>query len=144
MTPALVADSGGLLRALESDGRGGPAWPEYARELASAAVIIVPALVLAEVDYFLGRRRSAMRALLGDIFDPRSRYEFEPATPSDFARAMEFDSKFADLDLGLVDGLVAAVAERRRVHRVLTTDRAEFAAVRVGDRYNRPLTLLPR
>jgi predicted nucleic acid-binding protein len=62
---------------------------------------------------------------------------------STLARALQLDAKFHELQLGLVDGTVAAVAERRRVLRVLTTDRRDFAALRVGSRYTQALTLLP-
>jgi predicted nucleic acid-binding protein len=58
-------------------------------------------------------------------------------------RALHFDAKFAALDLGLVDGTVAAVAERRRVYRILTTDHRDFGTLRVGERYDRPLSLVP-
>lgn len=40
-------------------------------------------------------------------------------------------------------GTVAAVAERRHVYRVLTTDRRDFASLRVGPRLTRALDLLP-
>jgi predicted nucleic acid-binding protein len=56
---------------------------------------------------------------------------------------LELDAKFAGLDLGLVDGTVAAVAERRQVYRVLTTDRRDFGAIRVGPRLARAFELLP-
>jgi hypothetical protein len=39
--------------------------------------------------------------------------------PSDIARALELGAKFEGLELGLVDGTVAAVAERRQVYRIL-------------------------
>lgn len=48
---------------------------------------------------------------------------------------MTLDAKFAQVGLGLVDGLVVAVAERRDVPRVLTTDRAHLSAVRFGVHY---------
>jgi predicted nucleic acid-binding protein len=53
------------------------------------------------------------------------------------------DAKFTDLEMGLVDGMVAAVAERRQVYRILTTDRRDFGAIRVGPRFARVLDLLP-
>ena len=56
---------------------------------------------------------------------------------------MALDAKFEGLGLGLVDGTVAAVAERRRVYRVLTTDRRDFGTIRVGPRLTRALELLP-
>jgi hypothetical protein len=68
------------------------------------------------VDYFLRAERKAMRKPIAKIFDPATRYEYELPLPNDIARALEFDAKFKSLDLGLVDGMVAAVAERRRVY----------------------------
>jgi hypothetical protein len=79
-------------------------------------------LVLAEVDYFLRDNRAAVRKLVAEIFDPATRYEHELLVPADIVRALELDASFGNLNLGLVDGTVAAVAERRGVYRV-TTDR---------------------
>jgi hypothetical protein len=59
-----------------------------------------------------------MRRLIAEIFDPRTRYDYELPLPSDIVRALEIDATFKNLNLGLVDGIVAAVAERRQVHRV--------------------------
>ena len=143
MTPPLVADTGGLLRALASGPGGGASFPEYEEALRSARSFVVPALVLAEVDYFLRSNRPAMRALVAEIFDPATRYEYEPPLPVDVARALELDARFRELKLGLVDGTVLAVAERRRVFRILTTDRRDFGVVRIGPRLNRALELLP-
>ncbi len=143
MGGALVADTGGLLRALAARPDGKPAWPDFAEVLRTARAIIVPALVLAEVDYFLRRERPAMRKLIAEIFDPSTTYEYEPALPADLVRALHIDAKFRELGLGLVDGTVAAVAERRRVYRVLTTDRRDFGVLRVGERFRRSLVLVP-
>ena len=143
MIPPIVADTGGLLRALARTPSGRPSFPEYEQILRSASAVIVPALVLAEVDYFLRDERKAMRRLIAEIFDPATRYEYELPLPADIARALELDAKFEALGLGLVDGLVAAVAERRRVYHVLTSDRRDFAAIRVGPRLARALELLP-
>jgi len=140
---AAVADTGGLLRALARRPAGGPSWRDYAQALASASAVIIPALVLAEVDYFLRDERAAMRKLVAEIFDPGTRYEFEPAVPTDLVRALQLDAKFSALRLGLVDGLVAAVAERRHIYRILTTDRRDFAVLRVGPRYERALVVVP-
>jgi predicted nucleic acid-binding protein len=84
-----------------------------------------------------------MRRLIAEIFDPATRYEYELPLPADVARALELDAKFEALGLGLVDGMVAAVAERRRVYRILTSDRRDFAAIRVGPRFSRALDLVP-
>jgi predicted nucleic acid-binding protein len=139
----VIADTGGLLRALARTAEGRPSFPAYQTALISASLVIVPALVLAEVDYFLRDERAAMRKLIAEIFDPVTRYEYELPLPSDLVRALELDAKFKDLNLGLVDGTVAAVAERRRIYRVLTTDRRDFSAIRLGPRHSQALELLP-
>ena len=143
MSRPLIADTGGLLRALARTPHLRPSFPEYQRVLTSASLVIVPALVLAEVDYFLRDERTAMRKLIAEIFDPGTRYEYASPLPADLVRALELDAKFKDLNLGLVDGTVAALAERREVYRVLTTDRRDFSALRVGPRLSRALELLP-
>jgi predicted nucleic acid-binding protein len=143
VNPPLVVDTGGLLRALARTPRGEASFPEYEAALTAASRVIVPGLVLAEVDYFLRADRRAMRKLVAEVFDPGTRYEYELPLPSDLVRALELDAKFKDLAVGLVDGTVAAVAERRQVYRILTTDRRHFGALRVGPRFAQVLDLLP-
>lgn len=143
MSRPIIADTGGLLRALAHTSGGLPTFPDYEAALLSASLVIVPGLVLAEVDYFLREQRVAMRKLIAEMFDPATRYEYELPLPSDLVRALEFDAKFKDLNLGLVDGSVAALAERRKVYRVLTTDRRDFGAIRVGPRFSQSLELIP-
>ena len=143
MNPPIVVDTGGLLRAVACTPDGDASFPEYEAALTSASCIVVPGLVLAEVDYFLRENRRAMRTLVAEVFDPGTRYEYELPLPSDLVRALQFDAKFADLEMGLVDGTVAAVAERRQVYRILTTDRRDFGVIRVGPRFTRALDLLP-
>lgn len=143
MSRPIIADTGGLLRALARTTDNKASFPDYESVLTSASLVIVPALVLAEVDYFLRDQRAVMRKLIAEIFDPGTRYEYELPLPSDLVRALELDAKFKDLNLGLVDGMVAALAERREVYRVLTTDRRDFGALRVGPRLSRALELLP-
>jgi uncharacterized protein len=138
VSAAVVADTGGLLRALAARPDGAASWRPYAQVLRAARAVVVPALVLAEVDYFLRKERAAMRRFVAELFDPSTTYEFEPLFPADLVRAMEFDAKFHQLELGLVDGLVAAVAERRRISRILTTDRRHFSVIRVGHAYGQP------
>lgn len=143
MNRPLVADTGGLLRALARTPEGEASFPQYEAALRAASRVIVPGLVLAEVDYFLREDRRAMRRLVAEIFDPGTRYEYELPLPSDLARALVVDAKFKNLEMGLVDGTVVAVAERRQAYRILTTDRRDFGAVRVGPRFDRALDLVP-
>ncbi|MGH7435308.1 MAG: type II toxin-antitoxin system VapC family toxin [Polyangiaceae bacterium] len=142
-SPPLVADTGGLLRALACRPDGQTAWPAYAHALATSRLVVVPDLVLAEVDYFLRAERAAMRKLVGDILDPGTTYELSVTTPVDLVRALHIDARFASLELGLVDATVCSVAERRGISRILTTDIRDFTAVRVGPRYQDAFTLVP-
>jgi predicted nucleic acid-binding protein len=139
----LIADTGGLLRALARKRNGTPSFPAYESALTSASIVLVPALVLAEVDYFLREERAAIRKLIAEMFDPATRYEYELPLPSDVVRALEIDAKFKELSPGLVDGTVAALAERRKIYRVLTTDRRDFSTIRVGPRFTLALELVP-
>jgi len=143
VTAPIIADTGGLLRALARTRDGNSSFPDYEAVLTSASLVVVPGLVLAEVDYFLRENRGAMRKLVAEIFDARTRYEYELPLASDIVRALEFDAKFKNLRMGLVDGTVAAVAERRQICRLLTTDRRDFGAIRIGSRFTRALELLP-
>jgi len=131
------------LRALARTPDGMATWPEFARELREAAAVVVPPLILSEVDYFLAKDRVAARRLLAEVLDPATTYELEPLLPEDLVRALQLDAKFGSLELGLVDASVAAVAERRGIYRVLTTDHNDFGPVRIGPQYRQPLVLLP-
>jgi hypothetical protein len=73
--------------------------------------------VLAEVDYFLRGEGAAMRKFVAELFDPSTTYEFETILPTDIVRALQLDAKFHELEPGLVDGTVAAVAESRHIDR---------------------------
>ncbi|MBI2893598.1 MAG: type II toxin-antitoxin system VapC family toxin [Deltaproteobacteria bacterium] len=129
--PPLILDTSGWLLALAGA-------REYARALEGCVRAIVPGLVLAEVDWHLRSRRSQMRRLMRELWV--CSYDYQPPSRADLDRAMEIDRKFADLELGLVDASVAALAERLEIYRVLTTD-SDFAAVRVGTRWRKPLEL---
>lgn len=143
MSCPITAGTGGLLRALAHKPDGVPSFPDFEAALTSASLVIVPGLVLAEVDYFLRQKRAASASWLARSSTPRpatsTSFPFPPTSSAHWSSTQS--SK--ELNLGLVDGMVAAVAERRKVYRVLTTDRRDFAAVRVGPRHTQDLELLP-
>ncbi|MFN0062827.1 MAG: PIN domain-containing protein [Myxococcaceae bacterium] len=132
MNNALILDTGGWLLGLAGDA-------EYAEAMEDATELIVPGLVLAEVDYHLRRRRTEMRRLLESLH--AQGYSYEPPTLEDLRRASEIDRKFASTELGLVDATIATLAERLGVFRILTTD-SDFVSVRVGAGWRTALDLV--
>ena len=124
--PALLCDTGALLDYLCL------AAPEHAvfrRAIDAAGTRYVPGLVLAELDYFLRRERGAMAAFVADL--QRGAFTYVPPSARHVARAMEIDRRYADLELGLVDASIVAVAEEVGVARLATRDVRHFSAVRL-------------
>jgi predicted nucleic acid-binding protein len=85
--------------------------------------------VVVEVDHLLRSRvgsRSA-RLFLAAVSD--GEYPVVPLTVGPLRRAVEIDAEFADLDLGLADAAVMAIAERDDLP-ILTFDFEHFRATR--------------
>jgi predicted nucleic acid-binding protein len=57
------------------------------------------------------------------------RFPIEWGTPQDLHRALEIDRTYCDLSLGLVDGVVMAVAERLEARAIVTLDLRDFGPV---------------
>jgi hypothetical protein len=122
----VVADTGVLVAAVVTGDR------DHRRSVAAVerhhrAGVVVPSTVAVEVDHLLRSRASqrAARAFLDDL--AAGRYVWEPVGPAALARAIELDRRFADLELGLVDGSVTAVAEELQAAAILTLDVAHFS-----------------
>lgn len=124
---ALVCDTGPLLAALDADD------PDHARcaALVSEATedLVVPMLVLAELDYWCLKRggTSAWLSFLGDVL--AGVYRVESPGP-DLHRCRELQTTYADLALGVVDASVIALTERLREDKVATLDHRHFRTVR--------------
>lgn len=90
---------------------------------------ILPWAILPEVDYFASARlgRTVADAFREDVLN--GRFVVEWGTRADLVRAVELDRLYADLDLGLVDTVVMAVAERLGAQAVATLDLRDFAPV---------------
>jgi hypothetical protein len=106
---------------------------DRAHPLAAALVtelgrdLLVPDVVLVEVDQLLRARIStdAAQLFLGAIASGEHSAVF--LSPALLRRAAEIDARFSDLDLGLVDAAVMAVAERHNLP-ILTFDFKHFRA----------------
>ena len=121
---AVLCDAGALLDFVVASAVDHHAFRAAINE---ARTRYVPALVLAEVDYFLREERDAMKLLIDDVL--KGAFTLVPATLVQLSRAMEIDRRFAALGLGLVDASVVAAAEELGVTRVLTRDVRHFGAV---------------
>jgi hypothetical protein len=125
---ALILDTGPLLAALDS------ADPDHARcgrLIESAAEdLVVPTLVLGELDYWCARRlsREVWLAFLDDVLG--GAYQVEPPSLPDLIRCRELEEQYADLGLGVVDASVIALAERLGEPKIVTLDQRHFRAVR--------------
>ncbi len=122
---AVVADSAPLIAAASRT----DAFHLLARRLVAAAGrdLIVPDPVAVEVDWMLRDRvdTSTARRFLGSLVSGALQRMTLP--PSLFAEATAIDGMYADLDLGLVDASVMAVAQALDA-TVLTFDFTHFRA----------------
>ncbi len=125
---ALILDTGPLLAALDAADLDHPACA--ALLTATDEDLVVPALVLAELDYWCARRLppTAWLIFLEDAL--AGAYRIEPPTVADLARCHQLQTTYRDLGLGVVDASVIAMAERLGEPKVATLDRRHFAAVR--------------
>jgi uncharacterized protein len=90
---------------------------------------VLPWAVLPEIDYLLRKHVSAAtaRLFLDDVCS--GGFVVEYGDRSDVVRARELDAQYADLGLGLVDGVVGAMAERLRARAIATLDVRHFGAL---------------
>ena len=90
--------------------------------------LIIPALVVAEVTYLIGRR-------LGSSIEAaflRSLHDFDIASPTsaDWPRIGQLVEHYANFPLGGTDASVVALAERLNAETIVTLDRRHFGAIR--------------
>lgn len=123
----LVCDSSVLFAALSPRERAHDACTEL---LERETPIVVPAPVLAEVDWLARGRRvhDAVDRLLGSVVD-RSVAVVE-LDEEEYRRVRSLLRTYADLGLDFVDAAVIAIAERLEQTRIATLDRRHFSVVR--------------
>jgi uncharacterized protein len=125
---ALVLDTGPLLAALDA------ADPDH--EPCAALIVdaredlVVPTLVLAELDYWCHKRLGAdvWLTFLDDLL--AGAYRAEHPTGPDLTRCRELQTNYAELGLGVTDASVIALVERLGEPKVATLDHRHFGVVR--------------
>lgn len=125
---ALVLDTGPLLAALDA------ADPDH-RRCASLLEdtnedLVVPILVLAELDYWCHQRlgAGAWLCFMEDLL--AGAYRLETATIVDLTRCQEIQAQYADQDVGVVDASVLALVERLEEDKLATLDHRHFSVLR--------------
>jgi uncharacterized protein len=101
--------------------------------------LVVPALVVAEATYFVGRRLGARAE--GAFLRGLGTLDVEGPAPEDFDRIAELVEAYSDFPLGGTDASVIALAERIAAEIVITLDRRHFAAIK--PRHSEAFQLLP-
>lgn len=128
----VIADTGPLLAAANTRDEAHGLASALVTELGMDLVVLDPVIV--EADHLLRSRLGpeAARLFLRSLVEGEHRVAF--ATAGILKRATELDSRYADLDLGFVDGTIMAYAERHRLP-ILTFDFEHFRATKPSRGY---------
>jgi predicted nucleic acid-binding protein len=137
MTSLAVVDAGPLYAAADVDDQDHLA--SRAALARSDLRLVVPALVVAEATYFVGRRLGAVAEckFLGGIAE----LDVEGPSRDDFTRMAELVEQYADFPLGGTDASVVALAERLNASIIMTLDRRHFTAI--APRHREAFELMP-
>ena len=134
----IVADTGAVIALVDADDRH----HESVRQLfeQNPDEWVLPWAILPEVDYLLATRvgERAQSAFLDDL--AAGAFAVEWGDQADVQRANSLRDQYADLKMGLVDGVVIGVAERLEATAIATFDLRHFGVVVIQ---GRPL-LFPR
>jgi hypothetical protein len=136
---ALLLDTSVLLAGLDA------ADPDHVRcadlILGSEENLVVPVLVLSELDYWCHQRLTGeiWLAFLEDLLG--GAYRVEPPTYHDLERCREIQQTYDDLAVGVVDASILALVERLGESKLATLDHRHFATMRPG--HTAALDLLP-
>jgi uncharacterized protein len=136
---ALILDTSVLLAALDA---ADPDHRSCARLIEETTEnLVVPVLVLSELDYWCGERLTTdvWLSFLEDVLN--GAYGIESPTQGDLERCRDLQLTYADLRVGVVDASILALAERLAETKVATLDHRHFATMR--PRHISALELLP-
>jgi len=134
----IVADTGAIVALIDRDDKHHEAMVALFERDPTAWVL--PWAILPEVDYLIARYLgdAVATAFMTDV--AHGAFTIEWGDDTDTRRALEIRERYRSLKLGLVDSVVAAVAERLRATAIATIDLRDFSAL---DLIGRP-RLFPR
>ena len=123
----IVADTGAVIALVDAD----DSHHESIRQLfeQNPDEWVLPWAILPEVDYLLATRvgARAQSAFLDDL--AAGAFAVEWGDQADVQRANSLCDQYADLKMGLVDGVVIGVAERLEATAIATFDLRHFGVV---------------
>ena len=125
----IVADTSALLGLLDRRSRSHGALAEAFH--AHRDRWVLPWAILPELDYMIPRMLgpAVHRAFQADLEE--GCFAVEWGGSADVRRALELGRAYGDLSLGLVDGVVMAIAERLEAQAIATLDVRNFGAVKL-------------
>jgi predicted nucleic acid-binding protein len=123
----IVADTGAVYALIDSRERHHAALRRLFEK--DPDMWLLPWAILPEVDYLVAKHLGVkvQEGFLEDLAE--GAFAVEWGTESDLVEARRICRKHRDLDLGLVDACVMAVAERLRAKAIATLDVRDFGAV---------------
>jgi predicted nucleic acid-binding protein len=134
----IVADTGAIVALLDADDRHHDVLRTIFER--DRRAWILPWAILPEVDYLAMTQlgQTVEEWFLDDVAS--GAFAVDWSKPGDLERALDLNRRHRSLELGLVDTIVMAVAERRRARAIATLDERDFGGVKLRV----PLKLLPR
>jgi uncharacterized protein len=121
-----VVDSGPLYAAVDADDDDHASCLEILRR--TDLDLVVPAMVVAEVTYLVGRRLGAR--IEGQFLRGIGSLEVEAPSVDDWQAMAELVERYGDFPLGGTDASVAVLADRLGTDLIVTLDRRHFSAIR--------------
>jgi uncharacterized protein len=132
-----IVDTGPLLASLDDDDGEHDRCAEFFET--AQFDLIIPALVVAEVAYFLSSRGGA--SVEAEFLRRLAFFEVETPTADEWSIMADLVERYANLPLGATDASIAVLAARFGTDLIVTLDRRHFGALRMSD--GRPFRLLP-
>lgn len=132
-----IVDSGPLYAAVDADDEDHARCLEVLQR--TDLDLVLPALVVAEVTYLVGRRLGP--AIEATFLRGLAAVEVEGPSLEDWPAIAGLVERYGDFPLGGTDASVAVLAERLETDLIVTLDRRHFAAIRMSD--GRMFRLLP-
>lgn len=139
MARELLLDTGALISLLDRSQTGHRRFVAFFE--AWEGQVVSTEAVLTEATHLLGRIRGGALACL-DFF-VRGGAVLVPTSRETLVRCRELMEKYADLPMDYADATLVALGEELGTNLVMTTDRRDFNAYRLGPASGQPFEIVP-